>query len=102
MVRWCLFEASEGFMRRALLGCFAGIGGGFLLAFLLVVITGVAASHERKGFVLVVGTFLAGPGAIAGAVVGGVADLLDYYRRRDQDRQWLVGCDSEGEDFMQN
>jgi hypothetical protein len=31
-----------------------------------------------------VGVFLAGAGAVAGAVTGGVADLLAYFRRRDE------------------
>jgi hypothetical protein len=31
-----------------------------------------------------VGVFLAGTGAIAGAIIGGVADLREFFRKKDQ------------------
>jgi hypothetical protein len=33
---------------------------------------------------LFVGVFLAGTGAIAGAIIGAVADLREFFRRKDQ------------------
>jgi len=33
---------------------------------------------------LFVGCFLAGAGAIAGAIIGGVADLQEFFKRKDQ------------------
>jgi hypothetical protein len=81
-------------MGRTVLGCFVGIGSGFLLAFLLAVMMVGLESRDAKGIILFVGVFLAGSGAIAGAVVGGVADLLEFYRKQEQDRQRQVKGES--------
>ena len=37
-----------------------------------------------------VGSFLAGTGAIAGAIIGGVADLLEFFRKKDQASRMVV------------
>jgi hypothetical protein len=76
-------------MKRTVLCCFAGVGLGFVLPFLLAAVLGGLTSPDI-GSVLLVGIFLAGSGAIAGAVVGGVADLLEFYRKQEQDRQRQV------------
>jgi hypothetical protein len=39
------------------------------------------------------GLIIAGMGAIAGAIVGGVADLREYFRRRDQAWRDSLGRD---------
>ena len=42
----------------------------------------IGERHRRCHLVL--GSFLAGAGAIAGAVIGGVADLREFFKRKDQ------------------
>jgi hypothetical protein len=47
---------------------------------------------------LFVGIFLAGSGAIAGAIIGGVADLLKFVRRRERARtESQTRCKSKSE-----
>jgi len=63
-------------MGRTSLCSFAGAGIGFLAACLLVqMMTGGAPSRDTAAITLFVGTFLAGTGAIAGAIAGGMAEL---------------------------
>ncbi len=38
----------------------------------------------QKPIIAIMGMILAGMGAIAGAIIGGVADLREYFRKRDQ------------------
>jgi hypothetical protein len=52
------------------LSSFLGAGLGFLAAFPLVGSMTGSASHDAPGIILFVGTLLAGPGAIAGAIIG--------------------------------
>lgn len=71
-------------MLRTLLGSLAGAAIGFFVA---VVAVQIAAGGQPGSDVgpatLFVGVFLAGAGAIAGAIIGGVADLLAFFRRKD-------------------
>lgn len=57
--------------------------------------TGAFSTRDGAGIVLFVGTFLAGAGAIAGAVIGGVAELLVFFQRREQARQSQGKCESK-------
>jgi hypothetical protein len=71
-------------MGRTLLGSLAGAGAGFLVGFAVVSMAAGAQPASGTGpAALFVGAFLAGPGAIAGAIVGGVADLREFFRRKD-------------------
>lgn len=76
-------------MKRTLLGSFAGAGIGFLVPFatVLLVTGSLPTRDEGSGMLVLVGFFLAGAGAIAGAVIGGVAELLAYFKNREQERQ---------------
>ena len=72
-------------MGRTLLCSLAGAGAGFLVGFVVVRMAAGAQPASDTGPVIVfVGIFLAGTGAIAGAIIGGVADLLEFFRRKDQ------------------
>lgn len=71
-------------MVRALFCSLAGAGVGFLVGAILVGMVPGAESASQTCIVIVfVGGFLAGTGAVAGALIGGVADLLEYLRTRD-------------------
>ena len=68
-------------MGRTLLYPFAGAGIGFLVAFVIVaMMAGAQPSSDWAVITLFVGTFLAGTGAIAGAIIGGV----EFFKRRQQ------------------
>ena len=70
-------------MGRTLLCSFAGAVAGFITGYVGVSIT--AGSHptgDLGPFILVVGSFLAGTGAIAGAIIGGVADLREFFTKK--------------------
>ena len=72
-------------MGRTLLCSLAGAGTGFLVGFVAVLIAaGNQQGRDTAAIVLFVGCFLAGTGAIAGAVIGGVADLLEFFKKRDR------------------
>ena len=72
-------------MSRTLLCSLAGAGAGFLVGFAAVHIAASAQPPSDTGPVsLFVGVFLAGTGAIAGAIIGGVGDLREFFRRKDQ------------------
>ncbi len=72
-------------MGRTLLCSLAGAGAGFLVGFATVSITAGAQPASDTGFIMLfVGCFLAGAGAIAGAIIGGVADLQEFFKRKDQ------------------
>lgn len=70
-------------MKRTLLGSFAGAGIGFLVPVAIGVMTG-AIPHPGGGCLVFFGVFLAGTGAIAGALIGGVADLLVFFKKREE------------------
>jgi hypothetical protein len=64
-------------MGRTLACSLAGAGTGFLAAFVIVqAMTGASPARDTAAITLFVGTFLAGTGAIAGAIIGGVAEFL--------------------------
>ncbi len=72
-------------MSRTLVGSLAGARVGFLVGFAGVSMTaGSQPARETRAIILFVGSFLAGTGAIAGAIIGGVADLREFFRRKDQ------------------
>jgi hypothetical protein len=72
-------------MGRTLLCSLAGAGAGFLVGFAGVwMASGGQPASDTGALILFVGSFLAGTGAIAGAIIGGVADLLAFFRRKDQ------------------
>ncbi len=72
-------------MARTLLCSLAGAGAGFLVGYAGVCMTaGAQPASDTGPIILFVGSFLAGTGAIAGAIIGGVADLQEFFRRKDQ------------------
>jgi hypothetical protein len=71
-------------MGRTLLCSLAGAGAGFLVGFVAVCIAaGGQSGRDTSAILLFVGVFLAGSGAIAGAIIGGVADLREFFTRKD-------------------
>ena len=81
-------------MGRTLLYPFAGAGIGFLVAFAIVRLTvGASPSRDTTAITLFVGTFLAGTGAIAGAIIGAV----EFFKRRQPPREEQVQRESESE-----
>jgi hypothetical protein len=71
-------------MGRTLLCSLAGAGAGFLLGYAGVCIAaGAEPKSDTGAIILFVGSFLAGAGAIAGAIIGGVADLREFFTRKD-------------------
>lgn len=72
-------------MVRTVLCSFAGAAIGYLMGYAGVLIVAGSEPHsDTAAITLFFGGFLAGCGAIAGAVTGGVADLLQYLKRRDE------------------
>jgi hypothetical protein len=75
-------------MRRTLLCSLAGAGTGFLVGVAVVLVVAAALARgqgsDTAPVAMFVGIFLAGAGAIAGAIVGGVADLKEFFRTKDQ------------------
>jgi hypothetical protein len=69
-------------MGRALVYCFAGAGIGFLAGFVIVgLISGPHPPSDAGVIGMFVGTFLAGTGAIAGAILGAVAEFIKRNER---------------------
>jgi hypothetical protein len=72
-------------MSRTLVGSLAGAGVGLLVGCVgVAIVSGGQAASDTAGITLFVGSFLAGTGAIAGAVIGGVADLRESCTKKDQ------------------
>ncbi len=72
-------------MGRALVCSLAGAGIGFLAGFAGVsIMAGAQPASDSVVVSFFVGVFLAGAGAIAGAVIGGVADLREFFTRKRQ------------------
>lgn len=89
-----LYGASGCFMGRTLIYPFAGAGIGFLVAFVIVrLMAGPSPPSDTTAITLLVGTFLAGTGAIAGAILGGV----ESFKRRQQASKEPVQRESESE-----
>ena len=76
-------------MLRTLLCSLAGAVAGFLASTVVILIVAGAAGGRPSAtdtvpIIGILGIFIAGMGAIAGAIVGGVADLREFFRKRDQ------------------
>jgi hypothetical protein len=72
-------------MDRTWQSSFAGAGVGFLVGVVLVQMMARSyPDNDTTAVTLFVGVFLAGAGAVAGAVTGGAADLLEFLKRRDE------------------
>ena len=72
-------------MVRTCLCSLVGAGVGFALAFVLVmIIFGDQPARDTAAVTVFLGALLAVGGAIAGALIGGAADLLQYFRKRDE------------------
>jgi hypothetical protein len=81
-------------MGRTLLYPFAGAGIGFLAAFVIVrMMAGASSPSEATAITVFVGTFLAGTGAIAGAIIG----AAECVRRRPQAREAPAQREPESE-----
>jgi hypothetical protein len=62
-------------MKRALVCSLVGAGVGFLVGCVgVAIVTGGDAARDTAAITLFLGSFLAGAGAIAGAVIGRAAD----------------------------
>ena len=72
-------------MSRSLVSSLAGAGIGFLVGCVGVrIASGGEWERDTGGVILLLGSFLSGAGAIAGAVIGGVADLREFFKKKDQ------------------
>ncbi len=81
-------------MARALVGSLIGAAIGYFAGYLgVALVAGNYPSADIGVPVLCVGSFLAGTGAIAGAIVGGVTELREASGRKNQARS-----DGETED----
>ena len=77
-------------MGRTLLCSLAGVGAGFLAGLVVVhLAAGTQPPSDTGPAAFFVGVFLAGAGAIAGAIIGGVADLREFFTRKDQAQREL-------------
>jgi hypothetical protein len=71
-------------MGRTLIYPVAGAVIGFLAAFAIVpMMAGESSARDTNAIILFVGTFLAGTGAIAGAIVGAVAYSMSKQQPKD-------------------
>jgi hypothetical protein len=71
-------------MRCAFVGSLAGAIFGFFVGWIgVAIVTGGEAGRDTAAIALFLGSFLAGAGAIAGAVVGSVADLREFFAKKD-------------------
>jgi hypothetical protein len=86
-------------MGRTLLSSSIGAAIGFLVGAVLIMIaaSGPQPASDVVPAVIFFGGFLAGAGAIAGAIIGGVADLLEFYKRSEHTRQSQEKHESESE-----
>jgi hypothetical protein len=73
-------------MKHTLFYSFAGAGIGFLVAIAIALMTDALSTRDGGAIIMFLGAFLAGPGAIAGAIIGGVADLLVFFKKREEAR----------------
>ena len=71
-------------MVRTFVFSLTGAGVGFFVGSALVaMMSGGQPAHDTAFVCLFFGSLLAGAGAVAGAIIGGVADLLSFFRNRD-------------------
>jgi hypothetical protein len=72
-------------MGRTLFCSLVGAGVGFLVGYAIVRVTsGAQPASDATAIVIILGSFLAGTGAIAGAIIGGVADLREFFGKKGQ------------------
>ena len=72
-------------MSRAFMGSLAGATVGSLVGFVgVMIVSGGEVARDTGAMILILGSFLAGLAAIAGAVIGGVADLREISQKKDQ------------------
>jgi hypothetical protein len=72
-------------MVRTWLNSLAGGAVGFLVG--AIIVSMMSRGHpdsDTTAITLFVGVFLAGAGAVAGAIIGGAADLLEHFKKREQ------------------
>ena len=72
-------------MGRTLLCSLAGVVAGFLVGFATARMMAMATAPEARDVTAIsffVGVFLAGCGAITGAIIGGVADLREFFKKK--------------------
>jgi hypothetical protein len=82
-------------MGRASLCSLAGAGIGFLVGFFMVlIVAGASPARDTTAIAMFAGIFLTGAGAIAGAIVGGMAEFLT---RTDQTKAVQLQRESESE-----
>jgi len=74
-------------MFRTWVYSFAGAGIGFLVAAVIVRIVTVNQSGDMTFVTLLAGVLLFGAGAVVGAIIGGVADLMEFFKKREQARE---------------
>jgi hypothetical protein len=74
-------------MKRTLFSAFAGAGIGMLAATAIGAMTRATSTPDGLAIILFIGVFLAGTCAIAGAIVGGVADLIEFFKKKEEARQ---------------
>ncbi len=65
----------------------AGAGIVFLVAVVIVRIVTVNQVGDMTFVTLLAGVLLFGAGAVAGAIIGGVADLIELFKKREQARE---------------
>jgi hypothetical protein len=84
-------------MGRTLLCSLGGAGAGLPVGLAVVrMAAGAQPASDTAPVIIFVGIFLAGTGAIAGAIIGDVADLLAFFRRKDQARREAQDRDKSG------
>ena len=72
-------------MSRTFVCSLVGAAVGFLVGCVGVrIATGGETARDTGAVILFMGSFLAAAGAIAGAVIGGVADLREFFTKKDQ------------------
>jgi hypothetical protein len=75
-----------------LLCSLAGAAAGFFAGF-VVVMAGANSGSDTGAIILFLGSLLAGPGAIAGAIVGGAADWWGFPSRDERSPRQARGRD---------
>ena len=72
-------------MSRTLFSSLVGAGAGFLAGFVGVsMVSGSQPTSDTAPIIVFFGGLLAGLGAIAGALIGGSAELRDAVRQKEQ------------------
>lgn len=73
-------------MSRSLVCSLAGAAVGLAISYVgVLIVSDGQTARDTGAIILCFGGFLAGMCAIAGAVIGGVADLRESFQTKDQD-----------------